>query len=71
MYFTDAAVLRSDGGRAFDPGRANGVVRVGAIPGGTGNPAAAALPLSGRAAALLALLLAVAAAAALRRSVRI
>lgn len=71
MYFTEAVVLRSDGGRAFDPTRANGVVRVGAIPGGTGNPAAAALPLSDWAAALLALLLAVAAAAALRRSVRI
>ncbi len=67
MYFTDDIVERADGGRAFDPDRANGVVRVGAAPGGIGTPDAAALPLSPIAAMLLAALIGLVAATRLRR----
>ncbi len=67
MYFTDDIVERTDGGRAFDPGQANGVVRVGAAPGGTGSPEPARLPLSPTAAVLLAALLGGVAAVRLRR----
>lgn len=57
MSFTNSAVNRVDGGLAFDPVRANGVVRVGAVPGGSGTLEPARLPLSPAAAALLAVLL--------------